>query len=213
MKASSLHAGLWRTRADIGVWRHGWIWPLVIALGILVLALRYLWWPQQQLALHASQANLTTTQQRLLKLNTTPPPPIVAPVSDAQTAWASLDGHTVSDVELSAVVRRITTLANTQGLVLAQSEFQNSNDGHGGLRQVQITLPVRASYPQVRVFVETILRQLPMVSVDQLAMKRESVALAQVEVRLKLSVWVNPLKNTSATSRSTDATDVKVKQP
>jgi Tfp pilus assembly protein PilO len=124
-----------------------------------------------------------------------------------------LNSYTVSEAELSNIVRQITAIAKTQGLVLTQSEFQTSNEGHGGLRQVQITLPVRANYAQVRSFAEAALRQLPMVSVDQIGIKRETIAQASVEVRLKLSVWVDPRKGNSSAPAKLVPTSAGVQLP
>jgi hypothetical protein len=171
----------------------------VLSLVALLIALELLWWPQQQVALRISQSDLAAAQQRFLKAQNTPAP--TTPVATHTNPWASLDRHTISEIELSAKVRQIVALAKSHGVVLTQSEFQTITEGHGGLRQVQITLPVRASYPQLRAFVETVLRQLPMVSVDQIALKREAIVQASVEVRLKLSVWVDPRKVTASTAR------------
>ncbi len=198
MKAWPIAPGLWRTRVDIGLWRHGWVWPVILATGLLLAAAHWLWIPQQQAALRTSQFEVNTAKQRLQIVRNIPV--IATPTIVTVDPKESLNGYTISEAELSNIVRQITEIAKTQGLVLTQSEFQTSNEGHGGLRQVQITLPVRANYAQVRSFAEAALRQLPMVSVDQIGIKRETIAQTSVEVRLKLSVWVDPRKGSSSAS-------------
>ena len=108
----------------------------------------------------------------------------------AQTSYA--------ESQLSDLLRQIAQLAKAKGLLIAQSEFQSSNEGHGGLRQQQVTLPVRAGYPQLRQFVEELLLKFPGLSVDQLVLKRETVAQDRADVRLRLSLWIDPGKSSEA---------------
>ena len=99
-----------------------------------------------------------------------------------------------SETGVSDILRSVGRIAQRNGVVLSQSEYQNSAEGHGGLSRLQVTMPLRASYPQLKKFVEQVLLEYPGISVDELVLKRESVAQNQVEVRVKLSLWIQPGK-------------------
>ena len=181
-----------RLRVEIALWRYGWLWVSVLVAAISASAFGLWWLPHQQQVLQTHEATfgqLVTDQDRLKNS-----PKMVVPASNEELALAQLEQASYAESELSDILRQMSQIAKAQGLVLAQSEFQTSNEGHGGLRQVQISLPVRASYPQVRQFIELVLRKFPGISLDQLVLKRETVALNQADIRLKLSVWIDPQK-------------------
>lgn len=192
MKMATLSAGALRTRFDIAVWRYGWLWLLVLALALILMALELGWQPRQQASLETQRTALTQQQQQFLQVEKTQR--TRARASDKPNDLESLDRYTVSQQEVGTVLRQVLALGTTHGVALTQSEFQTSNEGHGGLQQVQITLPVRASYTALRAFTEATLRQHPMVSIDQINIKREAITQGTVEVRLKLSIWVDPQK-------------------
>ena len=181
-----------RLQLEVALWRAGWVW-LVIALMAATTVVGWTWWwPQQQrdLAnLHAAvnQARIDQARRRAA--------PAPAPgLSGDDTVLAELQRIGYAETELSGILRAISALAKAEGIVLGQSAFQTSVEPHGGLRQVQITLPMAATYPQLRRFAESVLRQLPGVSVDQFGLKREAIAQGRADARLKLSVWLDPHK-------------------
>jgi Type II secretion system (T2SS), protein M subtype b len=205
MKLPNINSGALRTRLDIAVWRYGWLWLLVLALTLILMALELGWHPRQQASLEAQRTALAQQQQQYLSAEKTQR--TSARSSDVPHDLESLDRYTVSQQDVGTVLREVLALGGTHGVALTQSEFQTSNEGHGGLQQVQITLPVRASYTALRAFTEATLRQHPMVSMDQINMKREAITQGIVEVRLKLSIWVDPQKTkpTLPTSTKTPA--------
>ena len=203
MKMPTLSADALRTRFDIAVWRYGWLWLLVLALALILMALELGWQPRKQASLQAQRSELTQRQQQFLQAEKIQRSS--ARASDAPNDLESLDRYTVSQQEVGTVLRQVLALGTTHGVALTQSEFQTSNEGHGGLQQVQITLPVRASYAALRAFTEATLRQHPMVSIDQINIKREAITQGTVEVRLKLSIWVDPQKIKTTLPTSTKA--------
>lgn len=192
MKMPTLSTAALRTRVDIAVWRYGWLWLLVVVLGLLLMALELGWQARQQASLQVQRQELAQRQQQYLLAEKTPR--TSARSVDVPNDLEALDRYTVSQQEVGAVLRQIVALGTAHGVALTQSEFQTGKEGHGGLQQVQITLPVRATYAALRAFTEASLRQLPMLSMDQINMKREVIAQGSVDVRLKLSIWVDPQK-------------------
>jgi hypothetical protein len=211
MKMPTIYSGRLRTRFDIAVWRYGWVWLLIMVLSVALVALELGWQARQQTSLAAQRVELANLQQQFLL--TEKKQLANAHTSDIPNDLESLDHYTVSQQEVGSVLRQVLALSSAYSVALTQSEFQTSNDGHGGLRQVQITLPVRSSYAALRAFTEATLREHPMVSIDQVSMKRETIAQGIAEVRLKLSIWVDPQKTMASKPVSRKATLQGAKRP
>lgn len=179
-----------RTRLEIGAWRYGWLWGVNLALGLVVLLCQFVGLPQRHRENDLARQTLLSLQaEQVSKVQS---PVAVLPTDNDPQQLAALTRIRVAESDVGEVLQRISAIASTQGMRLAQSEFQTSSEGHGGLRQVQVTLPLRATYPQLRGWIEAVLRQIPGVSIDQITLKRETVAQGQAEIRIKLSIWVAP---------------------
>jgi len=190
IQSSPKHSAQHRLRLEVLLWRHGWGWLLLAVLVILFLTAQLLVLPklaQQQDShrkqlqqLQLEQSNLSQTIDTALK-----------PTGDKKILDQLLS-VSIPEAEVSDVLRKIANMAERNGVALSQSDYQNSSKGHGGLNRLQVTLPLRASYPQLKQFIEQVLFEFPGVSLDDLVLKRESVAQNQVEIRIKLSLWVQP---------------------
>lgn len=192
MMPAWMNAGHWRLRLEILLWRHGVIWLGVLAL---LLAALLLW----VAVLPGGAQQLAQAQAELLALQSGQAVRTVSPSERAGqqdlALVAELDRVVLSEPEVSEVLRRLGRIAQSKGLTLTETDFQATGEGLGGLRRLQLTLPLRAAYPQVREFVEAVLLEFPGVSVDQMLLKRESVGQRQGEIRLRLSIWTNPAKS------------------
>lgn len=190
----------WRLRAEIALWRYGWLWVALSAFIIASLVLHTWWLPHQTSVVSAQLSRLTALQNTLGENRNAPK--VDVPITDDAQASQQLMKVSYASSEVSTTLQLIQQIAKAKGIVLTQSEFQTSNEGHGGLRQVQVTLPLRCTYPQLRDFTTTLLRQLPGISLDQVVLKRDNIAQAQADIRLRLSIWVNPLKQASQKAAS-----------
>jgi hypothetical protein len=85
---------------------------------------------------------------------------------------------------------KVYAAAAHQGVLLEQGEYRLINDRDGKFRHYQVTLPVKAAYPKVRSFVEEVLRELPSAALDQVSLKRESVAANVVEAQVKFTLFM-----------------------
>lgn len=187
-----------RVQLEVALWRHGWIWLLTGMMALIALPAGAWWWQAHQQELKTArstleQAGVEQAKGRLLSMP-------AQPSRGDDAILAQLGQSSYADTELSSVLRSLSQIAKAQGLMLAQSDFQTISDSHGGLRQVQLTLPLNATYLQLRRFVEEVLRQLDGVSVDHLGLKRETISQGQIEARLKLSVWIDPFKTVSSSA-------------
>lgn len=192
MKQGGMKRGQARLWLEILLWRHGLVWPGVLALLVAVLALWLVLLPSGAQRLVQAQAEVQRLRsgQTVLALS----PAERAGQEDAALV-AELDRVALSEQEVSEVLRRLGRIAQSKGLTLTETDFQATGEGLGGLRRLQLTLPLRAAYPQVRQFLEAVLLEFPGVSVDQMLLKRESVGQRQGEIRLRLSIWTNPAKS------------------
>jgi len=177
-----------RVRAELFVWRHGWVW--MGTLGLLLAAAVL-----QVAVLRPLQARRMAAQEDLRTLATPGlAQPAAArpsdPVATGFTALDVLDRSLRPQADAAVQVRRVYRIAARHGLAIGQASFQHSVEPQVGIDHVQITLPLNAAYPPLRRFVEDVLRELPNASVDQLSLKRNQVGQTQLEARLRLSIWL-----------------------
>lgn len=184
-------------RCQIYLWRYGWISILLLSLLALAMTLSLGWFPAQQARVQAAHKQFAMLTEEFQHMKNKPVS-MVAPSHDAEVL-VKLSERSYAESDVSLLLQLITQIAHAKGLTLTQSEFQSIQEGQAGLRQLQITLPVRATYVQIRQFVQETLRQLDGVSVDQISIKRENAGQNQVEARLKLSLWIDANKLTSRT--------------
>lgn len=175
-----------RTAIEIALWRHGWAWPLA-AVGALSALATYMMvlQPGQQL-LGAAQIELAREQALLAspaKRSTSNQP------QDSQQRLQALQTVLQTSAETAELVRKMAALAQAEQINLAQGEYQQQINASTGVTRMQISQPVRASYPQLRRYVEAVLVAIPNASLDQIVAKRDNVGQAQAEARLKWSLW------------------------
>lgn len=184
MKSFNFAAG--RTAAEIALWRHGWAWPLAAVLGLAAF-ISYLMVLAPGWRIHeAARLELAQEVKRLTE-----------PAGETQSGQ-SLNGQQrlhILQAGLSAspdtgeLVRRMAALAQAEQINLSQGEYQQHVNTGIGVTRVQISQPVRASYPQLRRYVEAVLQAIPNASLDQVVARRDNVGQTQVEARLKWSLW------------------------
>ena len=190
MQDSPKHSAPHRLRLEVLLWRYGFGWAVLSVLAILFLAGQFVVLPNLAQQLDSQRKELQQLQLEQSNLSRT----IALPVkpSGNKKILDQLSSVSIPEAEFTDVLRKIATMAERNGVVLSQSDYQNSSKGHGGLNRLQVTLPLRASYPQLKQFIEQVLFEFPGVSLDDLVLKRESVAQNQVEIRIKLSLWIQP---------------------
>ena len=184
--------GRLRLQCEVLLWRHGYCWALLLVALILVLAGQFLVLPHQKSSELQTQQQLLALEQGQAEKEMRGRLPVRPSAEDE--VLDQLLAVAYPEEQVSDILRRIAKTAQSNGVFLSQSDFQTSADRHGGLTQLQVTLPVKASYPQMKGFVEQVLLQNPGVSLDELILKRDSVAQNQVEVSAKLSLWILPGK-------------------
>ena len=88
-------------------------------------------------------------------------------------------------------VKTLFALAGKADLSLSQGEYKSAFDRNGRLHTYQVTLPVKGSYSQVWSFGLMALRSIPYASLDELSFKRENIGDAQLEARMRLTLYLS----------------------
>ncbi len=88
------------------------------------------------------------------------------------------------------LLRVIYRTAEGQGLLLAEGSYQLALLKDTRLAAYQISLPVTGSYAQVRQFVAQLLHALPTVAVDELHFSRDAITTAQLEAKIRLTLYL-----------------------
>jgi hypothetical protein len=172
-----------RVRAEIALWRHGWAWPLAVTL-VACAAVSLLWLEPARRERDRARAELA--QEQVVVAGAISPK---AAAPDARQKLEALQDMLRRSPDSAQLVRKMAVLAQAELIALAQSDYQQQAITTG-VSRVQVTQPVRASYPQLRRYIESVLRDVPNASLDQVVAHRENVGLGQVEARLKWSLWI-----------------------
>lgn len=120
--------------------------------------------------------------------------PAAAVVQVAQPETASIDAFYKALGERRYAEQQVRTLfglADKAGLVLAQGEYRVAHDRNARVHTYQVTLPVRGPYKAVWGFAMSALASIPFASLDEISFKRESVGEADVDARLRLTLYLN----------------------
>ncbi len=87
-------------------------------------------------------------------------------------------------------VKTLFALAAKADLSLRQGEYKSAFDRNGRFHTYQMTLPVKGTYGQVWSFGLMALRSIPYASLDEFSFKRENIGDAQVEARLRITLYL-----------------------
>jgi hypothetical protein len=176
----------WRAMAGIALWRHGWIWPAVACLSAVAAVLYGHVIPHAHSTLQRAQADLAEATAHARALRQRPAPAASDDTGRVQQASALVQAAPGT----TAIVARMSALAQAQGLALPQADYQYEANRTVQLVHVQVTQPLRSSYPGIRRYAEAVLRSTPNASLDHIQVRRDAIAQADVEARLKWSLWL-----------------------
>ena len=143
-----------------------------------------LWWLAPQRAL------LAETHAAALRLAKAPPPVVLsAPVVANQNLtafYAALGEAHYTEQQVGTLF----ALAAKSGLTLSQGEYKSGHDAPARVATYQITLPVKGSYRAIWQFAMQALRAMPFASLDEISFKRDNVNDANVEARLRFTLYL-----------------------
>jgi hypothetical protein len=88
---------------------------------------------------------------------------------------------------LPAELEHVYALARDAGLQIQQGEYRLESRGVG-LLPYRVTFPMKGTYGEIRQFVGTTLKEMPIASVDALRFERKKVGDAQLEGQVRLTI-------------------------
>ncbi|MBI4983794.1 MAG: hypothetical protein HZC24_00130, partial [Rhodocyclales bacterium] len=93
---------------------------------------------------------------------------------------------------LPEVLDRMFAVARRQGVALEQGDYRLTRNAAGQLVRIQIALPVKSNYPQIRRFIAGLKTEIPAVALENVQFARQKVADANVEATIKLALYMEP---------------------
>ena len=87
------------------------------------------------------------------------------------------------------VLRVLLQKAEEAQLTLDAAKYEMSSTKSGALLRYSVTFPVVGSYPQIRKFIDSSLKAVPAVALTDLAIERKSIADAEVEARIRMTIF------------------------
>jgi len=93
--------------------------------------------------------------------------------------------------DLTNEVERVHRLARRAGLELAQGDYRLERRATG-LWAYRVNLPVRGTYAQLREFSASVLKEMPVASIEALRFERKKAADPLLEAQVRLTLHVRP---------------------
>lgn len=91
---------------------------------------------------------------------------------------------------LEQQVKALFAIAAKNGLVLSQAEYKPGYNRHGRFHTYQVTFPLKGQYLAIRSFCEQVLIAIPFASLDGMELKRDTIASAALEARLRITFYL-----------------------
>src|SRR5262249_1837347 len=90
--------------------------------------------------------------------------------------------------EASQYVLLLHETAKRAGIALDTGEYNVTSDGEAQLLRYQIRFPVKGGYVQLRRFVADAMMQIPTMTLDDVTVRRASIAAGEIEARLQFTM-------------------------
>lgn len=84
-------------------------------------------------------------------------------------------------------LKRLDDIAAKAGIELRSADYQMQRPA-GRLERYEIALPVSATYPQLRAFLRTALAEIPVMSLDQVVIKRPRASDGQIQADIHITL-------------------------
>lgn len=92
--------------------------------------------------------------------------------------------------DINRVVGELLAAAEAEGLVLERGDYRLADETGLDVQRYQITLPVKGSYASIRLFVRRALRDIPSLSLDGIALQRQSVGETAIDAQIRMSIFL-----------------------
>jgi hypothetical protein len=139
----------------------------------------------------AGCALMTAGLMTMLYLEFGTAPASTAPNSaTSPVAAATPDSPLTPAKDVNAAVLRLFAAAEEHQLALLEGDYRLVASSDARYRTYTISLPLKGNYPSIRAFLAQCLRNDPRLSLDALEFRRDQIADENLQVRVKLSMFV-----------------------
>jgi len=155
------------------------------ALVVALAALAVLAW-----AIPAREKQALRQGAAMVRAAAPPPAPAVSPAAatneNLALFYAALGERRATEEQL----KTLFDIAARTGIVLRQGEYKPAFDQNGKLYTYQVTLPVKGSYQAVWQFAMLSLRAIPFAALDDIGFRRDDIAAAGVDARVRFTFYL-----------------------
>jgi hypothetical protein len=157
-----------------------------VALILLTLVFHVLLVRPSVAQLDALQRESVTLHERLNRAASSLDDPARAPAEQLASYYSAFPNFSLAP----ELLRTIYRAADRRGLSLDEGEYEVSRERDGRLVRYRIVLPIRGPYPDVRAFIASALKEIPFLSLDNVAFEREHIEDAIVTARIRLTLYL-----------------------
>jgi hypothetical protein len=133
-----------------------------------------------------------------------------APVTDQVVA---ISAALAAPDQVGIVLRDLFTAAEKAELELEQADYKWIAEPSAASRRLQINLPVKGSYSAIRALCEHLLLAQPALSLDDFALRRESVADEAAVANLQFTLYLRSESGTTSAVGSASSTSITQAEP
>ena len=112
--------------------------------------------------------------------------PVLTPNENLARFYATLGEKRYAEQQVDTLF----ALAGKNGITLSQGEYRSGYDLNARVHTYQVTLPIKGSYAAIWQFAQQALAALPFASLDDISFKRENIGEANVEARVRLTLYL-----------------------
>lgn len=182
-----------RLAVELCLYRQGLWWPLLAVTVLLLVALAAIAIPGRQAELAARQETLSELRARAAGQQE----PSAVPEATSEANYGAFRAALAAENEVLPGIEAILDAAESHHLMATRADYVRARDAHAQAASLQMTIPLRGRYTDVRGWIEEILARNAYVAVNELGFKREDIGLDQIEARVRLTIWYDPAKSAS----------------
>jgi hypothetical protein len=110
--------------------------------------------------------------------------------SGPRAQLAAFYGYFDRGERLTELLATLHVAGKDAGVEIKRADYRLSSSPERRLDRYQVLMPIRGSYPAIRVFIANALRELPTMSLDQVQFQRKAVGDAAVDAQVSFTFHI-----------------------
>lgn len=120
--------------------------------------------------------------------------PAALPAATSALHYQAFRETLADDAQVLPSIKAVLDSAESHHLVSTRAEYVRAADANAQAETLQMTVPVRGRYSDVRRWVEEILATQAFVAVNEFGFKREDIGVNEIEAKVRLTIWHHPAR-------------------